>query len=337
MLRELLRLPPPPLGPAQGAGRGRRVLPFAVIVMGALTVFLASNAGAITWAEAGVLVALPLGLGLGWMLLPWDSLPRAAQLMLPVGTIVLIVLMQALALPGNRDVAVLMLVPVLWTAAYGTAHETVVVVGLAIASVLGMHLAGLALGNELAVTGWTEVVAMSGGLALLGLFTVTARAHARTDALTGAANRRAWDELLARELSRARRHPVPITLGIIDLDQFKRFNDSHGHTAGDRHLAACVSAWRNCLRSHDVLARLGGEEFAVLLVGVDGGAGEVAGRLMRAVPGGESCSIGLAEWDGRESPAALLARADDALYTAKAGGRAGVATAPPTHLVPLMG
>lgn len=311
------------------------MLPFAALSGAVFTLFMVSNGGALTSAESVGLVASVGVLVLAWWLLPWEGIPRAAQALLPMGVIAVVVAMQLLARPNDVDLAALMIVPVLWSAAYGTPREAAIVTGAAVACITALQLAGAAQGSAIGLTGWTEVVALAGGLLLMSVFTVTARAHARTDPLTGAANRRAWDEIVGLELDRARRHPTPISVAIIDLDEFKRFNDSHGHAAGDRHLAACASAWRRCLRAHDVLARLGGEEFAVLLVGADGDAENVANRLIRAVPGRESCSIGLARWDGAESPAALMARADDALYQAKAAGRARVATAPLQPLVAL--
>lgn len=335
MVRRFLRLPAPPQGPAQGAGRGRRAAPFAALGIGVFAIFIVANATALAPVELVAFSTSVALLVLGWWLIPWDALPQAAQAVLPLGTIAVVVAMQVLARPNDIDLAALMIVPVLWSAAYGTAWEAAVVTGAAVASITALQLAGLILGSSVGLTGWTEVLALSGGLLLMGIFTVTARSHARTDALTGAANRRAWDEILAMEMDRARRHPLPLSVAIIDLDQFKQFNDSHGHAAGDRHLAACTSAWQRCLRAHDVLARLGGEEFAVLLVGAHDGVEEVANRLIQAVPGQESCSIGLAQWDGAESPAGLMARADDALYRAKTAGRARVATAPPRPLVAL--
>ena len=144
---------------------------------------------------------------------------------------------------------------------------------------------------------------------------------ARTDSLTGVANRRAWDEELARELARAARSAQPLCLALIDLDHFKAYNDEHGHQAGDRLLKATAAAWEEKLRRTDLLARYGGEEFAVLLpdCGLDS-AMEIAERLRTSQPV-VTCSIGVAAWDGHESAAELVARADRALYAAKAGGR----------------
>jgi diguanylate cyclase (GGDEF)-like protein len=144
---------------------------------------------------------------------------------------------------------------------------------------------------------------------------------ARTDALTGVANRRAWDDELPRELARSARSGQPLCVALLDLDHFKAYNDRHGHQAGDRLLKAAAAAWQGKLRKTDLLARYGGEEFAVLLpdCGLDS-AMEIAERLRTAQPEG-TCSIGVAGWDGREAATRLVARADQALYAAKEGGR----------------
>ncbi len=151
---------------------------------------------------------------------------------------------------------------------------------------------------------------------------------ARTDDLTGLPNRRAWDEHLAREVARARRDGTPLCVAVIDLDHFKDYNDVHGHQGGDRFLKSIAAAWRGCLRATDVLARYGGEEFSLALPGCDlGDARELVERLRGAIADAGSCSAGLAMLSGDESPAGLFARADAALYAAKASGRDCLVTA----------
>jgi diguanylate cyclase (GGDEF)-like protein/PAS domain S-box-containing protein len=158
-------------------------------------------------------------------------------------------------------------------------------------------------------------------------------ATARTDALTGLPNRRVWDEDLEREFERANRHGGELCLAMLDLDRFKAFNDKHGHQAGDQLLAATAIAWRPALRATDTIARYGGEEFAVLLPHSDGdGALVVIERLLEVVPLGQTASAGIASWDGSESAAELLARADAALYAAKHAGRARALLATPAPL-----
>jgi diguanylate cyclase (GGDEF)-like protein len=144
---------------------------------------------------------------------------------------------------------------------------------------------------------------------------------ARTDPLTGVPNRRVWEEELPRELDRARRMSTPLCVAMIDLDNFKAYNDRHGHQAGDLVLKEAASAWRSQVRSTDLLARYGGEEFVLLLPACAlEDAVEIVERLRRVTPL-VTCSVGLACWDFQESAPELLARADQALYAAKAGGR----------------
>jgi diguanylate cyclase (GGDEF)-like protein/PAS domain S-box-containing protein len=145
---------------------------------------------------------------------------------------------------------------------------------------------------------------------------------ARSDALTGLPNRHALNEQLPRELARARREETELCLAIIDLDHFKAYNDAHGHLGGDEMLRACAIAWDTTVRAADLLVRFGGEEFLVVLPNCTlEEAGEIVARLREATPGEQTCSAGLALWDRVESIDDLIARADSALYMAKAGGR----------------
>ncbi len=159
-------------------------------------------------------------------------------------------------------------------------------------------------------------------------------ARARTDKLTGLANRRAWDEGLPPELARAGRSDRPLSVAMVDLDHFKAFNDAHGHQAGDRLLREAAAGWQERLRATDLLSRYGGEEFALALPGCDQGAAlAVLDELRRGMPHGATCSIGFAQWDGSETPEALVARADAALYEAKRTGRDRVVAAVPSPAV----
>jgi diguanylate cyclase (GGDEF)-like protein/PAS domain S-box-containing protein len=153
--------------------------------------------------------------------------------------------------------------------------------------------------------------------------------RARTDELTGLANRRTWEHELPRELSRAMRTGQPVSMAILDLDHFKAYNDTYGHPAGDRLLRSAAAAWTERLRTTDLIARYGGEEFAVLLPGCDAAAAAtVAEALRSAVPDDSTCSIGIATWDGHETGDELVGRADTALYAAKGAGRDRAVAAP---------
>jgi len=157
---------------------------------------------------------------------------------------------------------------------------------------------------------------------------------ADTDALTGLHNRRAFDRLLAQAFETARRDARSLSLTIFDIDHFKRVNDEFGHEAGDERLRAVSTAARQRLRRIDALARIGGEEFVALLPQTDtAGAALVAEGLRLQVrsthagrAGSVTASFGVAQWDGREDAASLVARADAALYRAKHAGRDRVET-----------
>jgi diguanylate cyclase (GGDEF)-like protein len=154
------------------------------------------------------------------------------------------------------------------------------------------------------------------------------RREAASDGLTGAANRRAWEVELPRALARARRDGRPVSVVMLDLDYFKEYNDAFGHPAGDALLRDVVRAWRRRLRPDDLLCRYGGEEFVVLLPGCDAEqARSVAEQLRALVPHGQTCSAGVAQWDGDEDGGDLVVRLDAALYAAKLAGRDRVHTA----------
>jgi diguanylate cyclase (GGDEF)-like protein len=162
----------------------------------------------------------------------------------------------------------------------------------------------------------------------------TLRQQSIRDSLTGLYNRRYLEETGARELARARRRSLPLSVLMIDVDHFKTVNDTHGHALGDAVLRRLAAHFQRFFRAEDVVCRYGGEEFAVILPDCDAGrAGDRAEALRRsvedlAVTSGDAemvavtISVGGASWpDHAQTPEALLARADAALYRAKHAGR----------------
>jgi diguanylate cyclase (GGDEF)-like protein len=172
------------------------------------------------------------------------------------------------------------------------------------------------------------VTRMSQLLTQLDVQSQKVRELAVTDELTGLPNRRAWKSELPHALERAGRNNTPLSVALIDLDHFKRFNDSYGHPAGDRLLKEAAATWQAHLRTVDHLARYGGEEFIVLLpdAGPDE-AHQVLDRMREATPLGQTFSAGIATWRPEESSDELLTRADTALYAAKHAGRNRIAIA----------
>ncbi len=163
----------------------------------------------------------------------------------------------------------------------------------------------------------------------------TLRTAVRIDGLTHLANRSYFDEKLNEMIALHKRYGEPFSLLMIDLDNFKVVNDTHGHLAGDRILKGVALKIKASLRGSDFFARFGGDEYALILVKSDAvAATEVAWKLCEEVRGSRfhldgakltmTLSIGVAEVTGKDSDETLLKRADIALYRAKAAGRNGV-------------
>ncbi len=162
-----------------------------------------------------------------------------------------------------------------------------------------------------------------------------------TDALTGIANRKAFDSFLAKKLELALEEETNLTLLMIDIDYFKKFNDTHGHQVGDQVLKLVAKTLYNCVKGSDLAARYGGEEFTVVLPDTDiEGAMSVAEALRNAVEnkkllnnttreslGNVTISIGVSSIEKDDLPNTILERADTALYTSKENGRNQVTVA----------
>ena len=160
------------------------------------------------------------------------------------------------------------------------------------------------------------------------------RLEARVDPLSGVSNRKAFDEALQFHLAAFKRQKTPFALVMADVDHFKWINDTHGHQAGDRVVTHIGNVLRECVRPVDHVARYGGDEFAVLLLGIDSAAAMKAAERIRYVIERRNIAVGntaekvavtfsmglamVREGDNAES---ILARADEALYKSKNSGR----------------
>ena len=152
---------------------------------------------------------------------------------------------------------------------------------------------------------------------------------AALDGLTGIPNRRRFDEALAQEWSRCQRSGLPLSLIVADVDQFKQYNDTLGHAAGDEVLANMARSLADGLRAYDVCARWGGEEFLIILPEIDALQAQAAARTLQErirqfdfdTVVRKTASFGVTHYHGDENPQSMLDRADRALYRAKANGR----------------
>lgn len=188
-----------------------------------------------------------------------------------------------------------------------------------------------------------EIVGISRNIDERKQFEQELRRLATTDTLTGAWNRRRFEEAARQEIDRSHRYGEPLTLIVFDLDHFKCVNDRHGHQTGDRVLVELVTRVRDHLRVVDGLGRWGGEEFVVLMPHCDAQAGSALAEKLRSVVaehpfetvGTVTVSFGVAQLLAQDSFDAWFKRADDAVYAAKAQGRNRVITA--GHDRPLAG
>ncbi|WP_376097401.1 GGDEF domain-containing protein [Roseomonas sp. CCTCC AB2023176] len=180
-----------------------------------------------------------------------------------------------------------------------------------------------------------KLAASAGRVARLQARLADMRTEVREDALTGLVNRRGFDAILKRAVAAARGGGTPASLLMLDIDHFKRFNDTYGHPAGDLVLRLVGKVLTQNVKGRDVAARYGGEEFGVILIGAGRHEAETVAEQIRAAIaaqrmsvrragpdlGAISVSIGVASCRGGDTAAALVERADRALYRAKQLGR----------------
>jgi diguanylate cyclase (GGDEF)-like protein len=290
------------------------------------------------WHLAPLLAAAALTIGFGATALvaPWQRLPGWAPTALAFAYLAVTALLRDAG--GASGVAPVVLVPVFWVAASGTPRQLMALIaGIAAVLLLPVIVVG---GASYPAATWRAAVLFIVVSGLVGWTIQTLVAHAkaqelerdallsqldhlaRTDPLTQLPNRRAWDAELDRALARSRRTDEPVTVAVIDVDGLKAINDAHGHPEGDAVLAQIARNWRRVLRPDDVLARIGGDEFALLLPSCsEAEAADVIERLRERIPVPHSCSVGLAAWNDDEPAGELMRRADHAMYRTKREGR----------------
>jgi diguanylate cyclase len=271
--------------------------------------------------EGGLLVLAVLALVVGLGMLRWGRLlpPWATHVVLLSGTVSV---SMAVALAGVTPTGVALASFYVFTALDAgmclTRAATACHVLLAVVACAASLVPQGATGAYAAVvlSGTTVVVALGSGW----LLRVAASADA--DPLTGLPNRRRLDAVLQSAVERAQRTRSPLSVALLDLDNFKVVNDTLGHDEGDRLLLSVTHAWMSQLSPGDLLARQGGDEFVVVLPG--SGRAEAFARverLLAAMPAGSSCSAGVSELGDGDSLNGLMRRADAALYEAKRRGR----------------
>jgi diguanylate cyclase (GGDEF)-like protein len=325
--------------PLHDAGSRRSALIVYSLCCALMLAMLPLN-GTIRWTEVAPAIMLQAIVGVvlaAGSRLPSDRFP-AVGIAGVVAYLVSIALLRD-GVDASAGFGPLALLPVIWAALRERRTELAIAVGGIGAVYLGP---ALLIGPPHYPAGtWHAgllftVISAALGIAVLQL---SHRVHAlvsqladlaRTDELTGLPNRRAWQELLEHELTVYRRTGTRFAIAILDLDQFKSYNDTHGHLAADRLLRRTAAAWRSALRETDVLARWGGDEFVLMLPACDRSSSlGVIDRLLAACPD-VAFSAGLAEASPASTPESMLAAADAALYATKRAGRTALATSPIT-------
>ncbi|MGY1988026.1 putative bifunctional diguanylate cyclase/phosphodiesterase [Blastococcus sp. SYSU DS0669] len=192
-----------------------------------------------------------------------------------------------------------------------------------VVAVLGTLTTALLLRGDIALPTALALDAVAIGLSTITRGLVMRASSASRDPLTGLANRRGFDQAMDEAMAAAARTGEPLSAALLDLDHFKALNDSQGHDAGDRILQRVADVWRTALPAPAVLARHGGDEFALLLPGLTGPAALDVVSRVRALHPDIGMSCGVAEHRPGDSAAQLMRRADLALYGVKTAGRGG--------------
>ncbi|MGH3050964.1 MAG: diguanylate cyclase domain-containing protein, partial [Gaiellaceae bacterium] len=265
--------------------------------------------------EIAVAAGLVVAVAGSVALVDWSRLPRLAGALPLLAAFTVVGLLRDAGGGAASGYGPLVLLPVFWLAVRGTRREVVFsLVGVAAVFVVPI----LVDPDSYPSSEWRRaliwlIVTPVVGLTTNGLVE-RVRESARSDALTGLPNRRSWEERLPAALRLGERSGLPVSVVLLDLDGFKAYNDLRGHPAGDRLLTAATAAWLSQVRVVDFLARLGGDEFALLLPDAALDAAAAVAARLRSVTPEVGLSAGVVQWDGGESAAELVQRADAALY-----------------------
>jgi diguanylate cyclase (GGDEF)-like protein len=277
----------------------------------------------------GGFVAIGLGLAaLAWLAV-WPERPGPAT----AATIAATPIVMAFHIAITAEFACLigpMFLAMYLRAFYPLPLGAVLITALAGASVGALAIAPV---PKLSIDYFIFAIAIIGAAESFGLVMRALVGAACSDPLTGVLNRAGWEIATANLLARSRSAATTITVIALDIDHFKRINDTEGHLAGDQHLISLAAAWRNMLPANAVLARLGGDEFAVCIADRAGTAPTTADQFVAGVrlqtPG---TSVGIASQGGEDAEmATLLGAADADLYAAKQFRSAGIRDPDPGH------
>jgi diguanylate cyclase (GGDEF)-like protein len=270
-----------------------------------------------TLRAVDIVAAVLLGIGAVLVRLVGDRLPNGLTLDIAVGVGIAIAFAGTLAVPaavGQLLVGTGLVLYGVYIAYFRPPRR----VAWFLVAMVGSYVVALLINRQLRtpVDAFIICLVIVSVTVMVSRLVSALRALALRDSLTGVLNRRGLDLVAGPLAAAAARSGQPISVGLIDLDSFKAYNDEHGHVAGDAALVAIVDAWRTELRASDVLARYGGDEFALLLPGTRvQDAEELAGRL--AAVHELHWTAGFVEWTPQEDLYAALGRADTLMFERK--------------------
>ena len=274
---------------------------------------------------------------------PWRRLPPVAKPAPVLLAIAALLPLQLGALPWSPQLSIVVVLPVAWLALHEDDRSVVAGAALAVVLLWLPLLTGARHGVDIISGALVLPGTVAGVSAALLLLNRERRRQQRLiatislhDTLTGAANRRGWDERLEQALALSRRDNTPLTVMLADIDGLREFNDIYGRASGDALLKKVAEDFGAALREVDLLARFEADDFAMLLPNCTHfGAGKVIKRMVAAAPAGLPVSFASVTWDREEGAADLMNRASVELIMVKRRRRGVAPPAPQAAAPPL--
>jgi diguanylate cyclase (GGDEF)-like protein len=313
--------------PFDKEGLNERVGPFVAVSVIALAGLIVRGASGTATLVSATGIALLIVAIFG---VPWAKLPPWTDLIVPLAYFGVVAAMRDAEGGHGATTGIFVLLPVVWFALHSRLSYLVLsMIGAIAVFVVPVVLVGP---PQYPTTELTKALNLTLVVAMVGVVVFQLvddrnrlmqelEDQALHDSLTALPNRRAWDGAVAEAVQTAQRTGRPLTVALLDLDDLKQINDHGGHAAGDRALQHASAAWSGVLPAGALLARVGGDEFGVLIADMGGAAAEEVIACIRLAGKPYSASAGIATLTPGDDADALMRAADTALYVAKSGGR----------------